>query len=120
MLLIKTILKILISSATACSSNIIDIEMDPLASLSVPATPSSPISGYRLIDMSILADVFMLLSCRGVIVFIALNFVTLIEKIMFGKTFITQLPFVYIAIKIDLESRLIYRRKTKEDKNFMM
>ena len=96
MLLIKTILKILISSATACSSNIIDIEMDPLASLSVPATPSSPISGYRLIDMSILAGVFMLLSCRGVIVFIALNFVTLIEKTMVWQDIYNSVACLFI------------------------
>ena len=51
------------SLATVCSSKIIDIEMDPSASLSLPVTASSPISGYRLIDMSVLADVFMLLSC---------------------------------------------------------
>ena len=51
------------SLATVCSSKIIDIEMDPSASLSLPVTASSPISGYRLIDMSVLADAFMLLSC---------------------------------------------------------
>ena len=37
--------------------------MDPPASLFVPTAASSPI--LRLIDMSILADVFMLLSCPG-------------------------------------------------------
>ena len=53
------------STATATNSKIIDIEMDPPASLSVSVTASSLISGYRFIDMSILADVFMLLSCPG-------------------------------------------------------
>ena len=57
---------ILLSTATACSSKIIDMEMDPPVSLSVSVTTvSSPISGYWLIDMSILADLFMLLSCPG-------------------------------------------------------
>ena len=51
------------STATACSSKIIDIDMDPPASLSVPTTASSPISGYRLINMSILANVNF--SCPG-------------------------------------------------------
>ena len=46
------------STAAACSSKTIDIEIDPPASFSVPATASSPISGYRLIGTSILADVF--------------------------------------------------------------
>ena len=53
------------STALACRSKIIDIEMDPPASLSLPATASSPISGYRLIDMLILADVLMLLGFPG-------------------------------------------------------
>ena len=53
------------STATASKSKIIDIERDPPASLSVSVTESSPISGYRLIDMLILADVVMLLSCPG-------------------------------------------------------
>ena len=35
--------------------------MDPPASLSVPTTASSPISRYRLINMLIIADLFMLL-----------------------------------------------------------
>ena len=39
------------SAATACGSKIIDIEMDPLTSLSVRVTTSSPISEYRLIDI---------------------------------------------------------------------
>ena len=34
------------STVTACSSKTIDIEMDLPASLYVPTTPSSPISGY--------------------------------------------------------------------------
>ena len=57
----------IISSPTAatCSSKIIDIQMDPPASLSAPTTASSPISGCLLIDTSILAAVFMLLSCLG-------------------------------------------------------
>ena len=54
----------MISTATACSSKIIDSEMDPPASLSPPTTASSLISGYRLIDMLIFADLLMLLS-RG-------------------------------------------------------
>ena len=53
------------STATACSSKIIDNEMDPPALLSVIVTISPPISGYRLTDMSISADVFMLLCCPG-------------------------------------------------------
>ena len=53
------------STATASKSKIIDIERDQPASLSVSVTESSPISGYRLIDMLILADVVMLLSCPG-------------------------------------------------------
>ena len=53
------------SKATACSLKIIGTETNPPASLSLPTTTSSPISGYRLIDMSILADVFMLSSCLG-------------------------------------------------------
>ena len=44
---------------------IIDIEKDPPASLSVSAIALSPISGYQLIDMSILTGVFALLSCPG-------------------------------------------------------
>ena len=40
--------------------------MDPPESLTVRlTTASSPISGYRLIDMSILTDEFLLLSCPG-------------------------------------------------------
>ena len=39
--------------------------MDLPASLSVSVTASSPVSGYRLIDMSILTDVFMVLSFPG-------------------------------------------------------
>ena len=69
MLLITTIFKILkyleiilSSTATASNSKIFDIEMDPPAS---SVTTSSPISRYLLIGMSILADVFMLLSCPG-------------------------------------------------------
>ena len=58
MLLIKTILKMLkyllklysSSTATACNSKIIVIEMDPLASLSVSVTASSPVLGYRSIN----------------------------------------------------------------------
>ena len=50
------------TTATASNSKIIDIEMDPPAS---SVTASSRISGYQLIDMSILANAFMLLSCPG-------------------------------------------------------
>ena len=54
------------STATTCSSKIIDIEIDPPTSLwSVPRTASSPILEYWLTDISIVADVFMLLSCPG-------------------------------------------------------
>ena len=48
--------EIISAAATASNSKIIDIEMEPA---------SSPISGYQLIDMSILADAFILLSCPG-------------------------------------------------------
>ena len=70
------------STATAFSSKIIDIEMDLPASLSVRSvTASTPISGYRLIDMSILADVFLCyLVFLDVMVFNVLNFVTLMKK----------------------------------------
>lgn len=53
---------------TASSSKIVDIDLTtPLPnSTSQPSVLSSaPPSGYRLIDMSILADVFALLSCPG-------------------------------------------------------
>ena len=39
--------------------------MDPPASLSVPTTASSPISRYRLINMLIIADLFILLGFPG-------------------------------------------------------
>ena len=52
------------STSTACSSKIIEIEMDPPPSLSVSVIASSG-SGYRLIGISILADVFMILSSPG-------------------------------------------------------
>ena len=70
------------STTTAFSSKIIDIEMDLPASLSVRSvTASTPISGYRLIDMSILADVFLCyLVFLDVMVFNVLNFVTLMKK----------------------------------------
>ena len=72
MFLIKTIFTILkylliysSSTATAYNPKIIVTEMDRLASLFVFVTMSSlPILGYRLINMLILADVFMLLSCH--------------------------------------------------------
>ena len=78
------------STAAACSSKIIDIKMDAPASLSIPTTASSPIPGYRLIDMSILAVIVL-----DVIVFNVLNFVTLMKK-------------------------MFYRRKTKEGKTVVM
>ena len=53
------------STATASNSKIIDTEMDPPSSLFVRVTTSSRISEYQLIDMSILANVFMPLSCPG-------------------------------------------------------
>ena len=80
------------AAATVFSSKIIDIEMDLPASLSVPTTASSPISGYRLIDMSILAGVFMLLSCPGCPSIQCLKLCDIDEKKeRFGKTFTTQL-----------------------------
>ena len=49
------------STALGCSSKIIDIEMNPPVSLSAQTTVSSPISRYPLINMLIIADLFMLL-----------------------------------------------------------
>ena len=83
------------STATVCSAKIIDIEMDPPTPLFVPTTASSPIS--RLINMSVLADVFMLLSCPGChsIQYIKLND-TSMKKDRFGKTFAAQLYCLFI------------------------
>ena len=77
------------STATACSSKFIDIEMVPPASLSVPTTASSPISGYWLIDMLILADVFTLLSCPGGHSIQCLKLSDIKGKKRFGKKFAT-------------------------------
>ena len=55
----------ILSTATPCSPKIIYIEMDQPASLSVSVTAPSPFSRYQLINMSILVDVFLLLSCPG-------------------------------------------------------
>ena len=106
-----------LSTATACSSKIIETEIDP----SVPTTASSQISGYRLINMSILADVFILLSGPGCDSIIVLNFVTLIKKRKVWQDICNSAElFTYVATRFSPRSRLIYRRKTKEDKNFMM
>ena len=71
--------------------------MDPPGSLSVPTTVSSPISGYRLIDMSILADLFMLLSCpRCHSILCVKRFDINEKKERFGKTSATQLHCLFI------------------------
>ena len=76
-------------AATTCSSKIIDIQMDPPAALSVPTTASSPISGYQLIDITISADVFVLLSCPGFHNIQCLKLCDINERKRFGKTFAT-------------------------------
>ena len=84
------------STATACSSKIIDSEMDPPASLSPPTTASSQISGYRLIDMLIFADLLMLLSRGGCHSIHCLKVCGISEKRKFGKAFATQLHCLFI------------------------
>ena len=96
------------STATASNSKIFDTVMDPPASLSVSVAASSPISGYQLIDMSILAHAFVLLSFRGC------------HGIQCLKLCNSVALLVYIATHFSSRNRLIYRRKAKEDKNFMM
>ena len=81
----------IISSPTAatCSSKSIDIQMDPPPSLSAPTTASSPISGYQLINITISADVFILLSCPGFHNIQCLKLCDINERKRFGKTFTT-------------------------------
>ena len=95
--------------------------MDLPPVLSVPTTASSPISGYRLIDMSILADVFMLLSCPGCHSIQCLKLSDINEKGAVWQDIHNSVAmFVYIATHFSPPSSLIYRRKTKDDKNSMM
>ena len=73
--------------------------MDPPESLTVRlTTASSPISGYRLIDKSILTDEFLLVSCPGCHGIQCLKLCDNNEKKKerFGKTFTTQLHYLLI------------------------
>ena len=104
------------STATACSSKIIDNEMDPPALLSVSVTTSPPISGYRLIDMSISADVFMLLCCPGChgMACQCLKLCDINDKKVWQDICISVSLLVYIATHFSPRNRLIKGTKTKE------
>ena len=97
--------------------------MDPPESLTVRlTTASSPISGYRLIDMSILTDEFLLLSCPGCHGIQCLKLCDNNEKKrkVWQDIYNSVALFAYIATYFSPRKRLIYRRKTNDDKNVMM
>ena len=121
MLLIKTICKILkyLLKLYYHQQQQHVVLIDPPASVSAPTTASSPTFGYRLIDMSISADIVMLLNCPGCHSIQCLKLCNINKKVWQDICSSVAL-FVYVATRFSRRSRLIYRRKTKEDKNFTM
>ena len=73
--------------------------MDPPASLSLHVTTAPlQILGYQLIDMSILADLFMLLSCPGCSGIQCLKLFDINEKRKVSQNICNSVAlFVYIA-----------------------
>ena len=99
------------ATATACSSKIIDIEVDPPASLSVLTTAS----------FSILADVIMLLSCSGCHSIQCLKLCDInAKKKGLARHLQLRCTICLYSHTFSPRSRLIYGRKTKENKNFIM
>ena len=73
-------------------------------------------------DVSILADVFMLISCPGYHSIQCLKLCDINErkKNVWQGICNSVALFVYIATYFSPRSRLIHQRKPKEDRNFMM
>ena len=96
------------STSTACSSKIIEIEMDPPPSLSVSVIASSG-SGYRLIGISILADVFMILSSSGFYGIQCFNLCDISEKRKNRQDICNLVALsVFITTHFSPQNRLIY------------
>ena len=96
------------STATACNSKIIDIDMDLRASLSFSVTALT--SEYQLIDMSILTDIFMLLSCLGCHGTPCLKLCDLMKKRKVWQDICNS-----VALLVDTVTHFSPRNKTKID-----
>ena len=101
------------------SSIIIDTEMDPPVSLSVSAIALSPISGYQLIDMSILTGVFTLLSCPGCHRIQFLNFKKLMKNGLARHLQLSCTVCLYSNSFFTLK-QINLPKKKKKNKNFMV
>ena len=70
--------------------------------------------------MSVLDDIFMLLTCPGYHAIQYLELSDINEKRKVWQDICNSVAlFVYVATHFSSRNRLIYRRKTKEDKSFM-
>ena len=121
--ILKYLLKLYLPSiAIACNSKIIFIEMDPPASLTVSVKASSPISRYWSINQHVN---FGWCICATYDIMPWTSFAVLIKKRKVWKDIYLQLSSTVCclystATHFSPRNRMTYRRKRKNNKNFMM